>query len=110
MEEQIKTAIERHEDYQRLQQVFSLDFLIDCFTNPRRGNTGTARWVGGLLRDYGKSPTLFVSGVHYHELVEAEEFKKMGYADQQLGDNKSNDPNYNFADTIAKRKELEFYQ
>ncbi len=110
MDTNVRNAIAEYEDYQRLKKVFPLDFVVDCLSNPRRGTNGIARWVGKLLGERGTDPTLFVSGVHYHELVELEELRKMGYSDERLGENHSQDPNLKPADTIAKRKELEYYQ
>jgi len=107
MDNKIKQAVEQYENYQRLQKVFSLEFVVNCLTNPRRGD---ARIIGEILKKQVPTPTLLINGIHYHELVELEEFRRLGYSDDQLGDNHSQDSNYQLADTQAKRKELEFYQ
>lgn len=110
MDDSVRLAVAEHEDYQRLQKVFPLEFLLDCMTNPRRHMHGGIRMWGNILRQYASNPTLFIDGVRYHELAELEWFRNRGYSDEQLGQNHSEDPNFGIADMEAKRKELKFYQ
>lgn len=113
MDKKIKNLVAQYEDYQRLQKVFSLDFLIECLTNSRRGigrGIGMARWSGALLKQYRSNPTLYFNGIHYHELVEFEELRKRGESDEQLGENHAQNPHQEPAHIVAKRKELLFYQ
>ncbi|GEM_PF-5888425 len=108
MDERVKSAIESHEDFSRLKKAFPLDFVVECLTNPRRSPKG-ARFIGHLLNSHSKNPSLFISAIHYHELVELEKFRKLGYSDNQLGENHSKDSNRPAACDEAKKKELDFY-
>lgn len=109
MDQRIKNNINSHEDFSRLKKIFPLDFVVGCLANPKRGNPGNARFIGHLLNTHAKDPSLFISAIHYHELVELEKFRLLGYSDAKLGENHGNDPNLKIADNEAKEKELNFY-
>jgi len=108
MDEKVQKAIVQHEDYQRLQKVFSLDFVIDCLTNSRRGPQ--ARFIGNLLKNNSANLSLFTNGMFYHELVELEGFRNFGYSDEELGANHSQDSNSHKVCFLAKRKELSLHK
>ena len=109
MNQRIKNTINSHEDFSRLKKAFPLDFVVECLTNPRRGNPGNAKFIGYLLKTHAKDSSLFISAIHYHELVELEKFRTLGYSNVQLGENHGSDPSLKIADTEAKEKELNFY-
>lgn len=109
MDEDVRIAISEQGDYQRLQKEFPLDFLVECLTDPNRPANGGGRMIGNILRRHVPNPSLFVCGVHYHELVEFEEKRKMGYTKQQLSEATTDDPNHPEACRKAKLKEFGFY-
>lgn len=108
MDTKIRAAIQNHEDFQRLKNVFPLEFIVDSFTNPNRGPQ--VRFIGNLLEQEGENPSLFIEGMLYHEWVEFEESRKLGYNDAQLGESNANDPNYAQLHLLSKRKELGFHK
>lgn len=108
MDERIKLAISEHEGYQRLAKIFPLEFLIECLTNNRRREPQLT--MGRIVRDYGTDPTLFVAQVLYHERLEFEELRRLGYTDHQLGAPSNETPHFPVADLVAKRGELKFMQ
>ena len=57
-----------------------------------------------------KNPSFFIVEIHYHELAELREFRKLGYSDYELGNPTTGDQNYGKVHALAKKQELEFCQ
>jgi hypothetical protein len=110
MDPRINEAIEKHEDFQRLERKFSLDFVVSCMLDSRKADTGTAKIVGRLLKEHGRDPSLFVNEVLYHERAELADFRNLGYSDSRLGDTRIGDQNYDVVHGAAKRREMKFIQ
>ena len=109
MDKRVKDALEKHRHYTRLKSTFSLGFLVNCIKNMSR-NSNRGGIIGNILEKYGQNLSLFISGIHYHELVELEEKRKLGHSDEEMGDIHIHRSCIEKIHVIAKSKELKFYQ
>jgi len=108
MDVQVQTALEQHEEYARLRNIFEYDFVVNCLTNSKRGPA--ARQIGDLLRSRKANSSFLISEIHFHELAELEELRKIGYSDERLGENHEVDPNLSQVQDKAQARELVFCQ
>lgn len=81
MDERIKQLIAGHEEFQRLEKEFSLDFVVDNFTksiNPE------VRLLGEFLEDNPIDLSLFLSGLVFYWRSVFEQYKKREFTDKDI--------------------------